>query len=294
MLDSRRPSSLLTVSLLAAAAALSACAPRSLLVVQPCSDGGAIPCPATPNVPLAVGLVGLWHLNEAPGSTMAQDSSGNGNHGILKELDPATAWVAGHEGDGGGLRIGGTGYVEVPMPSPSIAAISNGVTVAAWISLEGDVKEYGTAISRQIGNSIDQYYHLSVNATERPALFVAMDELPSPVAFVPGDAAVKRATFTHIAGTYDGSVARLYVDGEQKASDEIRGLFKSDTTPLILGANGNGPIVDERFPGRIDEIVLYNRPLDSKEIAQVAAGALSSYMRTHPPDSTADGGAHDR
>ena len=122
-----------------------------------------------------------------------------------------------------------------------------------------------------------------------------MDELPSRPAIVPAESAVKRATFTHIAGTYDGSVARLYVDGEQKASsDSIRGLFKSDTTPLILGANGNGAIVSERFPGRIDEIVLYDRPLDSTEIVQVASGALRTYKATHPPDATNDGGGQDR
>lgn len=45
-----------------------------------------------------------------------------------------------------------------------------------------------------------------------------------------------------------------------------------NTTPIILGGNGNNQLVSERFPGRIDEIALYNRALDPNEIQQLASG----------------------
>lgn len=78
--------------------------------------------------------------------------------------------------------------------------------------------------------------------------------------------------WTHLAGTYDGTVARLYVNGILVDSDPVTGEFGPDTTPVILGGNGNGNMISERFPGRIDEIVLYNRALDASEIGQLAAG----------------------
>ena len=132
MLDSRRHSESRLGALVALAAlvAPAGCAPRTLVVVSACTDGEVAPCPPSPNVTLLQGLVGFWHLDESAGSTVAVDSSGNGNDGTLMDLDPATAWVTGH--DQGGLRVGGTGYVQVPL-SPSIAAISTGVTISAWV-----------------------------------------------------------------------------------------------------------------------------------------------------------------
>jgi hypothetical protein len=267
----KRPSSLAAVAM---AAAVAACSPRSLLIVDSCPDGAAGGCALPPDGTLRQGLVGLWHFDDGAGSSMVADASGNGNDGSLVDLDPAVAWVEGRFG--GGLQIGGSGYAEVPLSS-SIGAIGTRVTVAAWVSLEGTVVEYSTAISRQIGEGIDQYYHISVNAPEQPNLFINTTVPSNRLAVMSASSAVPRATFTHIAGTYDGAVARLYVDGVLVDSMPASGTFGSDTTPLILGGNGNADEVTERFSGRIDEIALYNRSLDSDEIALLAAGALSSF-----------------
>ena len=59
-------------------------------------------------------------------------------------------------------------------------------------------------------------------------------------------------------GTYDGATARLYVNGVEVASDAITGTIPADTTPVILGGNGNDAsgVPTELFPGRIDELML--------------------------------------
>jgi len=261
----------------AALATLAACSPRALLVVQSCPDAAGGGCPGTPDPSLLQGLIGLWHFDEIPGSTIAADSSGNGNDGRLVDLDPVTAWVAGRAG--GCLQIGAAGYVEVPL-SLSIAGITAGVTVAAWISLEGTVNDYGTALSRQIGAGIEQYYHLSVNANDLPSLFINPTVPSTRLVFLPAPTAAPRGKFTHVAGTYDGAFARLYVDGVLIGPTAVTGTFGSDSTPLILGGNGNNDAVTERFPGRIDEIALYDRPLETGEIERLAAGALFSYKAT--------------
>jgi hypothetical protein len=48
------------------------------------------------------------------------------------------------------------------------------------------------------------------------------------------------------------------------------GGFSTDTTPVILGGNGNAAEITERFPGSIDEIALYNRALSPQEIRALA------------------------
>lgn len=247
----------------------AACSPRTLVVVDPdpCADGGAVGC--TP-IGLLDDLVGAWHLDEASGSTVAQDWAARGNDGTLVDLDPATAWVTGRAG--GALAVEAAGFVRVE-PSASIDSITNQVTIAGWVYLEGTVTDYATAASREVGNTIDQHYHISINSLETPTLFIMTDvatvrlTTPTPVA---------RMTWAHIAGTYDGSRAQLYVDGQEVMSQALTGRFIPDTTPFILGGNGNGVpgAPSELFPGRIDEIMLYRRALSADEIDQLHDGAL--------------------
>ena len=216
-------------------------------------------------------LVGHWRLDDATGSTTAFDSSGRGNNGTVHGLDSATAWVSGRSQ--GALELMHAGWVQVAT-SPSIDAIVDRITVCAWVNQEAAIgsENFGTALSREIGTSEDQHYHLSL-FLGRPNLFITTDAgwvMPS------APDTVAQNTWVHIAGVYDGSIVRLYVDGAEVANAPLTGRFKSDTSPVILGGNGNDAsgVPTELFPGRIDELMLYARALSAGEIAQLAAGAL--------------------
>jgi hypothetical protein len=224
-------------------------------------------------------LVGYWRLDDGVGSTSAVDASGWGNNGVLHSLNPNTAWVSGRVQ--GALAIAHTGWVQV-APSPSIDSIVDHITVCAWVDREGPIDAWATALSRQIGTSVDQHYHLSLGQDGHPSFLVAADayvELSAPEVAPTG-------TWTHVAGTYDGAVARLYVNGVEAANAALTGRIAADTTPVILGGNGNDDsgIPSELFPGRIDELMLYARALSAPEIAQIAAGVL-------PPARARDAGA---
>jgi hypothetical protein len=261
-------------------AAFAGCTSRTLIVVDPCPDGSIANCLGADGSPLVdatdaaktlrQGLVGLWHFDDLTGSPRAVDSSGNANHAMLVGLDPSTAWVAGRLGTA--LETRGQGYGLVPL-SATIAGIVSEVTVSAWVyfALDGTIVDYGTALSRQIGSTVQQHYHLGLGqTTAQPSLFITT--LGNAPIHANAPAAIPRAVWTHLAGTYNGTTAALYVDGALVASLPLTGNFSTDTTPVILGGNGNNQIIDERFPGRIDEIALYNRVLDSNEIQQLANG----------------------
>jgi len=278
-----------TVAAALLAAFASACGPRKLVVVDPdpCFDGGTGPsCPVVCTdggvaisgvsgcVPLVLldGLVGYWRLDDAAGSATAIDFTGR-NDGTLVDLLPGSPWTSGRSA--GGLNIAGNGYVEV-MPSASLDSIVDQVTIMGWgyLSATGAIDDYATIASREEGTTIDQHYHISINSRgETPTLFIKTENA-API--LSGPTAVTRQTWVHIAGTYDGTAARLYVDGQLANTMPVTGRFVADTTPFILGANGNGPAtgVTERFPGKIDEIMLYRRALSATEIAQLHDGAL--------------------
>ena len=198
------------------------------------------------------------------------DSSGNRNHGVLMGLDPTASWVTGRLG--GALAVDGNGYVLV-ADSPSIDGITDQVTLAAWVYFDGVISladGYGTAISRQIGATNEQYYHLSLHQPGNPTLFIGMSA-NIPAARPTTTKLVAQKQWTHLAGTYDGTLATLFVDGVEVGSVSISGTFPIDTTPVILGGNGNAAAVTERFPGIIDEVALYNRALSPDEIGLLAA-----------------------
>jgi len=241
---------------------------------DPCASGDA-GLPVCPPTGLLDNLVGYWRLDDGSGSTIAFDSSGRGNEGGLHALDPSTAWVDGRSQ--GALAIDHTGWVQV-APSPSIDAITDHITVSAWVDLEGTINatdQWATALSRQTGTSLDQHYHISLHMDGRPALFLIT---VSGYALIFGNDAAPKGTWTHLAGVYDGATARLYVNGAEVASQALTGAFAADATPVILGGNGNDAsgVPTELFPGRIDELMLYARALSPTEIGQLAAGALFS------------------
>jgi hypothetical protein len=251
------------------------CSPTRLVVVDPAAgvDGNA---PDVQPPGLLDGVVGYWRLDDGPGSAGARDGSGRGNNGALVSLNATTVWVPARSGLG--LLINGTGWVVVPT-SASIDSITDGLTVAGWIYLDGTIDLWATMLSRQVGSTIEQHYHLSLNPDRRPNLFLTTASrrvvLSSPDPVVP-------RTWVHLAATYDGATTRLYVDGTLTVSMPITGDFEPDTTPVILGGNGNDAtgVPTELFPGRIDEIMLYRRALSADEIVRLHAGELFSTPAT--------------
>lgn len=75
----------------------------------------------------------------------------------------------------------------------------------------------------------------------------------------------------HVAGTYDGSIARIYVNGVLENSVEHPGpLLPSTGGAMKIGQeSAAGEPVDppEFFNGLIDEVELFNRALSAEEIA---------------------------
>jgi concanavalin A-like lectin/glucanase superfamily protein len=253
------------------AALTGACSSHVLVAVDPCPDGG-VASAATGCTRLLEDLVGWWRLDESAGSTVARDWSGSDNNGTLVDLDPTTVWGPGRAANG--LAVAAAGFANV-ISSASINSITDHVTIAGWGYLEGTiVDEYATIASREEAATIDQHYHIGFYRDGIPTTFIKTD-LGTSIGRGPVRAPAN--TWVHLATTYDGGIVRFYVDGREVMNEGLTGRFASDTTPFVLGGNGNGAgdaNVSERFAGRIDEIMLYRRALSAAEIAQLHDGAL--------------------
>jgi parallel beta-helix repeat protein len=73
--------------------------------------------------------------------------------------------------------------------------------------------------------------------------------------------------FHHVAGTYDGSVMRLYLDGA-----EVGSLVVSGTVEVGVGVVFSS--ADESLDGLLDEVEIYNCDLSASQIEAIYVGAF--------------------
>ena len=73
----------------------------------------------------------------------------------------------------------------------------------------------------------------------------------------------------HVAATYDGSVAKLYVDGVEVASESFTGIIYNATGNLAIGNLSN--VSGDKMPttGTFDELRVYTNALTATEIATI-------------------------
>lgn len=77
-------------------------------------------------------------------------------------------------------------------------------------------------------------------------------------------------TWHHIAGTYDGTNLKLYLDGEEVASAKTEDGIISGPNPVGIGADlaydAQNPNVPDTFKGVIDNVRIYDRALSADEL----------------------------
>jgi chitodextrinase len=78
-----------------------------------------------------------------------------------------------------------------------------------------------------------------------------------------GTAQIPANAWSHLAGTYDGTTLRLFVNGTQVSEFATAGSIAVSTGELWVGGNN---IWGEWFTGLIDEIRVYNRALTAAEV----------------------------
>ncbi len=216
------------------------------------------------------GLVGYWKF-EGSGEEAAADSSGKDNNGVFINSGVTSGR------DGHVLKVTGDNNSHFTVPaSPSLAKFDDQITVTAWVFPETPVEDYRVIASRQIGTlqHPDQFYlGFGVKkgaATYKWHLGTIEDGKVNDLAIYTGTPTSNR--WVHLAGVYDGSTMTLYVDGSKIGEQPATGKIQVDDNPVTIGAEENGAeshVVESDFNGEIDEVRIYNRALNEKEIKAI-------------------------
>jgi aspartyl protease family protein len=81
-------------------------------------------------------------------------------------------------------------------------------------------------------------------------------------------AAVIPDKWCHLAGTFDGSVMRLYVNGVEEGSERLHSSFKPGKYPIEIGRSTYDN--NRTFTGSLAQVLIFNRALSAEEVAKLA------------------------
>ncbi|MFA6365397.1 MAG: LamG-like jellyroll fold domain-containing protein [Candidatus Paceibacterota bacterium] len=200
------------------------------------------------------GLIGYWHLDEGTG-TSTYDASGSGNTGTLTN-NPTWQTSTNCEADGCLSFDGVNQYVS----ASGVPNLTSALTVEAWAKtpIVQDAT-YDTIVSKFSSGPYNGWF-LRRNANSSVVYFTLYDN-GTATASITGPTIVANQ-WTHYAATFDGTIARIYVNGVLSASDLSASIGSATTNFVISGNYGS----TENWNGSIDEVRIYNRALSATEI----------------------------
>jgi Concanavalin A-like lectin/glucanases superfamily len=212
-------------------------------------------------------IIGNWHLDEGRGK-IVQDSSGNFNPGKFRSdsgnaNDPT--WIA-RKFDTAALRFSGQGSVEI-ADSPVLEPAN--ITVEAWAKRSGAAASAEYMLSKGANECRAASYALYAGDKGGGLIFYVYDGNKTFVESPAIDAAkIWDDKWHHVAGTYDGKMVRLYVDGNQIGNGTPTTLTIGYGLPtndkFYIGSYGTKCVA--KFRGDIDEVRVWNQALTDGEI----------------------------
>jgi len=226
------------------------------------------------NADITSGLVGYYPLNEEAGD-IAYDMSGNGHDGTLHNN---VTWISqGYKG--GGINLDGSANTRIELGTWNPAEGTGQLSLAMWIRWAGGGGTYQGLIGKRDtwpGETMFQFQVRPENGgTFR--LETGTNAIVSPNGTL--DPLVQ--TWAHVATTFDGTTARLYLNGQEimsggfafNSAGEAANMGIGCVTGGGTGYSGNGEV----FLGDIDEVRIYNRALSEAEILATMEGEIWPY-----------------
>ena len=196
--------------------------------------------------------VAAYNFEEASGSKVI-DASGHGNHGTRSGNSRITQGRFGKALSFDGLNDW------VTVNDAASLDLTTGMTVEAWVYPTESMTGWRTLLTKESPPDRASYYLHANSDTDQPATGVFIGDYQD----VRGGPWLLPDTWVHLAGTYDGTTQRLYVNGTEVANRPQSRPIEVSGGVLRIGGNS---ILGELFKGRIDEIRVYNRALSAAEI----------------------------
>lgn len=207
-----------------------------------------------------IGLVGRWNFEELLNNgAVAKDVSGKGNNGNLINLEIPDDWAEGARAGSKALQFDGVNeYVNAPnFPSLNI------LTVSGWFKTPSSIIN-----DKNIFEAGGQYQSFRLMARWDGSgngvvwIHISTDGGISGEHSIVVGCTLLIDTWYHIAGSYDGTTYRIYLNGVLVKSEDYN-QFYNILSFFRIGGNDYGGYSQ----GRVTGVRIYDRVLSLPEIA---------------------------
>ncbi len=213
-------------------------------------------------------LVAHWPLDDGSGA-VAVDVTGNGHDG---DLIDGPEWAEGLYG--GALLFGGSpAKVDVPY---SAALNPEVFTVSVWANPDPSGSGHRSPItSRDDGPTAG--YIIYIEPGNNWEFWIGNGTNWTPAR---GSAATL-GEWTHVAGTYQDSQLKMYINGELD-SEETGTISPNTQRPLRIGAGRTDGPGDYYWVGLVDDVAVFDTALSQAEIQSVMSGVGAKELAADP------------
>jgi hypothetical protein len=210
-----------------------------------------------PPMPVDPDLIGWWTFDEGAGDQVA-DLSGKNHRG---KLVGSTQWADGKIG--GGLQLAG-GKSGVEVADAEDLRIAGDLTMAIWVKRTTESGDWVCILGR--GTMNERNYGLWLEAGTRRWMYQQYGGA-GPIN-VWGTKLIEQDQWIHLAVTIEGSLVRVYYNGQLDGQDHRPGPPQTRPAPLGIGL----AIYHSGLVGVVDDARLYRRALSAEEIRGLYQG----------------------
>jgi prepilin-type N-terminal cleavage/methylation domain-containing protein len=216
--------------------------------------------------------VGVWDFDNCT----ASDASGYGNNGTINGAVCSSDTPYSAIGQGTGKNSLSFDGIDDYVECGNVNTGTNEISISTWINLSSTSVAQRPIINKGYTSHNAPYYQYTV-------FYTATDEIKFSLTI---DGTLKTATTTssmvsintwyHILSTYDGADLKVYVNGNlEKTTNVGSGTLTTYATNMRIGEYTN--LNQDYFPGKIDEVRIYNKSLSTAQIQQLYAEGLEKH-----------------
>lgn len=212
--------------------------------------------------------VAWYKLDDASGSSVVDSASG------LNGMKVGATWTTSGR-KGGALSFNGTTDC-VDIPDNTQFQVTRALTVAGWIKAASWTFGANVSVVLRKGTTTPLNWQLDV-ANGRLELVLDYYDASSYM----GSTVLPTNQWVHVAGTWDGQSARVYVNGVlDSAPYSHTAALGVDTRPVFLGGRAGSTDVTN---GVVDDVRFYGRALTAAEVLDLAKRpTLTSWKQSSP------------
>ncbi|WP_426091035.1 LamG-like jellyroll fold domain-containing protein [Flavobacterium sp. DSR3-2] len=155
------------------------------------------------------------------------------------------------------------------LDAGKVLNLNTSFTVSAWINKNTD--NFNKTILSKRNSSFSEGYDLSINSTGRAEMSWYVGTTKKTIT---SNAIIPRGKWHHVGVTFNGTTAKIYIDGVNKVSTTLAGAPTATTQSFLLAA-ADGVAPTALFDGSIDEVRVWDIALTDAQFRYVINQEIS-------------------